>query len=99
MIPIPSFSKLKEKSFLRLSKKITAIGLLKDQVIPARNIMETLKSHRRNNNFKLFMIDFPYVYSHENPFPVYNSEKSALVDNTKNETNRYKTIYTYSEKT
>lgn len=81
MIPIPSFSKLKEKSFLRLSKKITAIGLLKDQVIPARNIMETLKSHRRNNNFKLFMIDFPYVYSHENPFPVYNSEKSALVDN------------------
>ncbi|QGY45175.1 hypothetical protein GM418_16295 [Maribellus comscasis] len=80
MIPIPSFSKLKEKGLSRLSKKITAIGLLKDQVIPAKHINNTLKSGHKKFHFQLHTFDFPYQYSHENPFPVYNSEKSALVD-------------------
>jgi pimeloyl-ACP methyl ester carboxylesterase len=78
MIPIPSFSKLKEKAFLQVSKKITAIGLLKDEVIPAKNIMETLNS--KKINFQFHMLDFPYKYSHENPFPVFNHEQSKLVD-------------------
>ncbi len=80
MIPIPSFSKLKEKSFSKLSKKITAIGLLKDQVIPAKYITDTLKNNRQKMNFQLHTMDFPYPYSHENPFPIYNHEKSSLVD-------------------
>jgi len=72
------FSKLKEKAFLQVSKKITAIGLLKDEVIPAKNIMETLNS--KKINFQFHMLDFPYKYSHENPFPVFNHEQSKLVD-------------------
>ncbi len=80
MIPIPSFSKQKEKSLSRLSKKISVIGLLKDQVIPVKYITDTLKGNPRKNHFQLHTIDFPYTYSHENPFPIFNHEKSALVD-------------------
>jgi len=80
MIPLPSFSTLKESAFSQLSEKILTIGLLKDQVMPANYIKETLKNKRGRINFKVMFTDFPYNYSHENPFPVFHSEKSELVD-------------------
>ncbi len=80
MIPIPSFSRLKEKSISRLSEKITAIGLLKDQVIPANHITEVFKSDRKKIAFQLHTIDFPYEYTHENPFPILKPDKSVMVD-------------------
>ncbi len=80
MIPIPAFQRLREKTFSKLSKKITAIGLYKDQVIPAKEILETLKNRKGKMKFNFQMMDFPYKYSHENPFPVLNAESSVLVD-------------------
>lgn len=80
MIPIPAFSRLKEKRFSKLSKRIIAIGLLKDHVIPAKEIMETLKDKKGKVKFRFQMLDFPYHYSHENPFPVFSNEKGMQVD-------------------
>jgi len=80
MIPIPAFQSLKERTFTRMARKITAIGLLKDQVIPANEIKETLKDKRGKIQFQLRVIDFPYPYTHENPFPTTKKEQSPLVD-------------------
>lgn len=80
MIPLPSFSILKERAFSQIAKKITTIGLQKDEVMPIKHIKETLKNKRGRINFQVMFTDFPYTYSHENPFPVFNSEKSEIVD-------------------
>lgn len=80
MIPLPSFSFLKERSFPQIAKKITTIGLLKDEVMPAKNIKETLNDKRGKINFRVMFSDFPFAYSHEKPFPIFKAEKSELVD-------------------
>ena len=80
MIPLPSFSFLKEQSFSKLAKKITTFGLLKDEVMPAGNIIKTLKDKRGKIKFRVMFTDFPYKYTHENPFPIFKTEKSKLVD-------------------
>lgn len=80
MIPLPSFAFLKERSFSQIAKKVTTIGLLKDQVMPAKDIRDTLQNKRGRINFKVMFTDFPYTYSHEKPFPVFKTEKSELVD-------------------
>ncbi len=80
MIPIPSFGLLKERTFSRIARNVTAIGLLKDQVIPANDIKETLKDTRGKYNFQLNVMDFPYNYTHENPFPIFKTGEKTLVD-------------------
>ena len=80
MIPIPAFQSVKERTFTRIARKVTAIGLLKDQVIPANDIKETLKDKRGKIHFHLSVMDFPYPYTHENPFPTSKSEHSVQVD-------------------
>lgn len=80
MIPLPSFSFLKERSFAQIAKKITTFALLKDEVMPAKDIRETLRDKRGKIKFRVMFTDFPYAYTHENPFPVFNTEKSELVD-------------------
>jgi len=80
MIPLPSFNQLKERTLLRLAKKITAIGLLKDKVIPAKDIWETLKGSCGCKNIQVKLADFPYNYTHENPFPIKKQPFSAEVD-------------------
>jgi phage-related protein len=48
--------------------------------MPAKDIKETLKDKRGRINFQVMFTDFPYAYSHENPFPIFKTEKSELVD-------------------
>jgi predicted esterase len=80
MIPLPSMVQFKEAAFSRLSKKINAIGLLKDKVIPAKEIWETLKTNCGRKNIPVQLADFPYEYTHENPFPVKKEPFSVPVD-------------------
>ena len=80
MIPLPAFSFLKEKSFSQLAKRITTIGLLKDEVMPAKNIKETLMDKRGRIKSRVMFTDFPFPYTHENPFPLFKTEMSNLVD-------------------
>lgn len=80
MIPLPSMAQFKEAAFSRLSKKINAIGLLKDKVIPAKEIWETLKTSYGRKTIPVQLADFPYEYTHENPFPVKKQPFSVPVD-------------------
>jgi hypothetical protein len=80
MIPLPAFHNLRQKTLAKLTQKLTVIGLLKDRVIPVKEIMETLKNNKGKLNFDFTILDFPYHYTHENPFPVYYDENAIQVD-------------------
>jgi hypothetical protein len=60
----------REKRLMELSKKIYAVGLKKDTVIPVYEMLNTLKGAERKIPVRVKVMDFPYDYSHENPFPV-----------------------------
>jgi hypothetical protein len=54
-------------------------ALLKDKVIPATGIMEAL-----DRFVNVDVMDFPYAYSHENPFPLIDGEGASLINTSFN---------------
>jgi len=75
MLGAGNLKSFRESVFEKLQKQVQAVALLKDRVIPAGGIVKAL-----NRFIPVDVLDFPYEYSHENPFPVMNSEKSSIVD-------------------
>jgi hypothetical protein len=80
MLRLNRFQDLREKSFFRLRNQISAVGLSRDQVIPPKSILKTLWGTSSGNNIPISILDFPYPYSHENPFPLGNQEFRMKVD-------------------
>jgi hypothetical protein len=54
------------------------VTLLKDSVIPAKGVVSTLRNSKRNDIVEVW--DFPYEYTHENPFPLFDNMLSQKVD-------------------
>ncbi|MDR2927324.1 MAG: DUF6051 family protein [Cytophagaceae bacterium] len=69
----------RNKALKRLRKRINAIGLKDDSVIPGTAIRETLSGVRKKRRANVDIIDFPFQYSHEMPFPVNNSKIEEIV--------------------
>lgn len=67
----------RENILKKLREQIHSIALIKDTVIPPRGIVETLS---QAGSGLVDVTDFPYSYSHENPFPVFDNPDSVLVD-------------------
>lgn len=63
-----------------LSNRIRIVSLKKDMVIPSNNIQSTFACTKSKLKSVVNELDFPYTYSHEVPFPVYNNPQSMLVD-------------------
>jgi hypothetical protein len=59
----------RESRFRSLAKKIYALALTKDDVVPAYEIVGTFQGSRRDVGIQVDEIDPPYPYSHEDPFP------------------------------
>jgi hypothetical protein len=70
----------RERSFHRLRNQISAIGLSGDRVIPAKSILQTLWGESNRNKIPMAILDFPYPYAHENPFPLSHPEFRIQVD-------------------
>lgn len=68
MIDINRMRGYREKIIKELRDRICSISLLRDMVIPPPGIIETLDCF--NTGRVVEVADFPYEYSHENPFPV-----------------------------
>jgi len=66
-------------TFKYLIDRIKAVGLQNDFVIPGIAIKETLQTSWKNKSFEVDILDFPYKYSHEIPFPVTNKKIDDLV--------------------
>lgn len=57
----------REKFFARFKEKIRGIALSNDHVIPYHGVLEALG--KKNAESTIQLLDFPFPYTHENPFP------------------------------
>lgn len=80
MIDFARLKTFRESIFKRLKGQIHSITLKKDTIIPAEGVVKTLSSWSRELQDSVEVWDFPYSYSHENPFPIFNTSLSQEVD-------------------
>jgi hypothetical protein len=70
--------------FRKIARQVLAITLEKDTVIPSYEIINTLQGSKRDIPIDVQVLDFPYIYRHEEPFPI-SDLVSELVDKSFNE--------------
>jgi hypothetical protein len=63
----------------RKSGDLWIAALKKDRVMPAKKIVKTYKRTDKEHQPRIDIIDFPYPYTHENPFPFNNEKDLELV--------------------
>jgi hypothetical protein len=80
MLRMDRLQAFRERSFARLGNRISAVGLAKDQVIPGKSILRTLWGASNRNLIPVTILDFPYPYLHENPFPIHHLEMRGSID-------------------
>lgn len=73
----------REDLFKLYEKHIYAISLKRDTVIPTFEIINTLKGAERKIDITVEELDFNYDYTHENPFPVSNTNKESVDESFK----------------
>jgi hypothetical protein len=78
MIDFGRFKTFRENIFKNLRDQIHSLSLRKDSVIPCNGVVSTLDYQTKKDIVDIW--DFPYEYSHENPFPIFNSPLSKKVD-------------------
>lgn len=78
MIDLGRFKAFRENILKKLRDQINTITLSGDAIIPSRGIVGTLGNFSNKQNLKVW--DFPFNYSHENPFPVLDSPLIKKVD-------------------
>ena len=72
--------KVRERILTKIGSQVYAIGLQQDKVIPPSAILLTLKGKKSNLPTQVEIMDFPFDYSHEVPFPVRNQNAGAQID-------------------
>lgn len=68
----------RERRLRNIRDQIQCTVLKKDTVIPVDGVIQTLSATNRQGIVKVS--DFPFSYSHENPFPLFTSSISDEVD-------------------
>lgn len=63
----------REEKFRSMSDRISAIGLVRDDIMPAYEMANTLKGRNRDIPVPVEIMDFPYSYRHEDPFPAHEA--------------------------
>lgn len=79
MLEYKKCRELREGLLKQSENDIMAISLKKDTVIPSFEIINTLQGAYRDINIEVTEYDFPYTYTHENPFPV-NTTTPELIN-------------------
>lgn len=75
MLDPARFRVQREKSLAAMRDRMFAIVLSGDRVVPPAGVIETLGAGSH-----VEVLDFPYDYSHEKPFPVSDKEAAGKVD-------------------
>ncbi len=70
MLNYTYYRKFREETLGKIGKRIMAVGLEQDIVIPSYEIVNTLKGANHNLPTIVEVMDFDYPYKHEDPFPV-----------------------------
>jgi hypothetical protein len=84
MLDYQKMREFREELLKKYEHQIYAISLTKDDVIPAFEIMNTLKGAYRNINIRMDEMDFSYDYIHENPFPTNKIDSNEVDKSFKN---------------
>lgn len=69
MLNYKILTEYRESLFRALSDRLLAVTLQGDTVIPPYEVVNTLQGVRRDIPVKVDILDFPYPYKHEDPFP------------------------------
>jgi hypothetical protein len=80
MLRIEKKQRKREHFFKKYNHQIYSIALEKDKVMPPDAIDRTLHGRKGNVPVPMEVLDFPFPYSHENPFPVSNNDIAKDVD-------------------
>ncbi len=78
-------SEYREEKFSKLSNRIMAFGLKKDVVFPYYEVKNTLNGLDGDIPIEVKILDYPYPYIHEDPFPVnkkYGQEVTEAFEHT-----------------
>lgn len=78
MIDLGRLKIFRENILKNLKDQIHSLSLLKDSVIPSKGVISTLGKISRKPIVDVW--DFPFDYTHENPFPVLDFPLSKKVD-------------------
>jgi hypothetical protein len=63
--------KVSRESCIRaLARRVAAVTLCRDAVVPPSEVMNTLQGEQRDIPVVVKVVDFPYEYSHVAPFPL-----------------------------
>jgi hypothetical protein len=62
------YKELRESRLGEISNRIYAVALKQDSIIPPVEVLNTLKGEMRDIEIRVDIEDFPYPYSHVNPF-------------------------------
>ena len=78
MIDLGRLKTFRENILTKLHDQIHSISLTKDSVIPCKGVVSTLNNFKKKDIVDVW--DFPYTYTHENPFPIFDFPLSKKVD-------------------
>jgi len=78
MIDLDRLRTFRENILRKLREQIHAVTLSKDAIIPCSGVVATLGKFLPAGSLKV--LDFPFNYSHENPFPVLDNPFAKKVD-------------------
>ncbi|MEI6885938.1 MAG: DUF6051 family protein [Bacteroidota bacterium] len=70
MLDYRNMREYREEKFRQMHDKILAITLKADKVVPTYEIINTLHGAARDIPIPVEILDFPYRYIHEDPFPI-----------------------------
>lgn len=69
MLNYKELTQYREEIFRKMSDQFYAITLVKDEVVPAYEVINTLNGVCRDIPIRIETLDYPYKYIHEDPFP------------------------------
>ena len=78
MLTLKNQQAKRQNFFRNMRNRLGGVSLALDRVIPYQGIVEALGPECASD--KLMLLDFPYEYSHENPFPVRSSIPQNLIN-------------------
>lgn len=78
MLNYRTLTTYREQKFREMSNRYYALALAKDAVVPPYEVMNTMQGALHDIPIKVEVLDFPYKYTHENPFPVSNKFDDAV---------------------
>ncbi|MDR3175335.1 MAG: DUF6051 family protein [Desulfovibrio sp.] len=61
--------KYREEKLRSISDRFYAVALEQDEVVPPYEVINTLQGSRKDIGIRVDVLDYPYPYQHENPFP------------------------------